>query len=95
MISDEVKRGRRGNRDPTYKELAGVKGKRFIKTHLPLELMPHGALKSNGPKIIYVARNPKDVAVSNYYLHRMVVKSGYKNDFKTFADYFINDQCEL
>lgn len=93
MISDEVRLGRRGKRDPTYMELAKVERKRFIKTHLPLELMPHGALKSNGPKIIYVARNPKDVAVSNYHLHRLDLKSGYKNDFNTFAEYFMNDLC--
>jgi hypothetical protein len=44
--------------------------KRVFFTHLPLELLPKSILE--GPcKVIYVARNPKDNAVSFYHHHRM------------------------
>lgn len=42
-------------------------------------------------KIIYVARNPKDVAVSWYHLNTAIKTQGYHGDFATFWDYFEND----
>lgn len=41
---------------------------RFIKSHLPIHLLPR-QLWSIKPKIVYVARNPKDVAIS--YFHHL------------------------
>lgn len=44
---------------------------RVIKSHLPPYLLPKG-IWSNGAKIIYVIRNPKDMAVSLYHYLRNV-----------------------
>ncbi|XP_069100143.1 sulfotransferase 1 family member D1-like isoform X2 [Pleurodeles waltl] len=41
---------------------------RVLKTHLPVQLVPQSLWKKSC-KIIYVARNPKDVAVSFYKFH--------------------------
>jgi hypothetical protein len=51
---------------------------RIFKSHLPYGNIPKGPCK-----YIYVARNGKDVAVSNYHLHRMYFQYG-----GTFAEFF-------
>ncbi|CAH0548835.1 unnamed protein product [Brassicogethes aeneus] len=51
--------------------------RRFVKTHLPISLLPRDLLKS-GCKIIYVARSPKDMMVSRYYHNRWLFKDGEK-----------------
>ncbi|XP_049944053.1 luciferin sulfotransferase-like [Schistocerca serialis cubense] len=50
--------------------VGGMKSPRLIKCHLPVELLPK-QIWSVKPKIIYVARNAKDVVVSYYYHHRL------------------------
>ena len=42
-------------------------------------------------KIIYVARNPKDVAVSYYHLNRLIKTLDFTGDFTKFWDYFEKD----
>lgn len=74
---------------PNYETLVNKKSPRFIKTHLPFSLMPPSVLKK--AKTIYVARHPKDVAVSWYHLNRLFRNHGYTNDFSQFWDYFEKD----
>ena len=44
---------------------------RFFKTHSPYHMMAGGLPHASPGKHVYVARNPKDVAVSYYYHMRM------------------------
>ncbi|XP_054289995.1 sulfotransferase 1C4 [Macrosteles quadrilineatus] len=72
---------------PGYQILEEMSGPRFIKTHLPFSLLPKNLLQV-GCKVIYVARNPKDVAVSFYHLNRLIRTQGYRGDFPKYWDYF-------
>lgn len=42
-------------------------------------------------QVVYVARNPKDVAVSYYHLHRLMKNLDFKGNFEEFWNYFKND----
>ncbi|KAM9301590.1 sulfotransferase 1 family member D1-like [Gastrophryne carolinensis] len=44
---------------------------RLVKTHVPIQLMPESFWERK-TKVIYIARNAKDVAVSYYFFHTMV-----------------------
>ncbi|XP_076276129.1 sulfotransferase 1E1 [Lasioglossum baleicum] len=74
---------------PGYEVLEKLASPRFIKSHFPLSLLP--GILDTGCKIIYVARNPKDVAVSWYHLNTAIKTQGYAGDFPTFWDYFRNN----
>ncbi|KAG5673429.1 hypothetical protein PVAND_003477 [Polypedilum vanderplanki] len=75
---------------PGYKFFTEMKQQRFIKTHLPFKLLPKSIAEKRA-KVVYVARNPKDVVVSYYHLNKLYRTQGYVNDFQTFFKYFIND----
>ncbi|XP_067213356.1 sulfotransferase 4A1-like [Linepithema humile] len=62
---------------------------RFIKSHLPLELLP--TVVNSDCKIIYVARNPKDVVVSWYHFQKHQEHLQYAGTFEHFCDMFIAD----
>ncbi|XP_018414632.1 PREDICTED: sulfotransferase family cytosolic 1B member 1-like [Nanorana parkeri] len=59
-----------GEIPPGSEILESVPSPRVIKTHLPVSLFPKSLWYQN-VKIIYVARNPKDVAVSFYHFDKM------------------------
>ncbi|CAH0563688.1 unnamed protein product [Brassicogethes aeneus] len=50
-------------------EKTEVPEKRFIKSHLPISLLP--AEMTKVAKIVYTVRNPKDMAVSQYHFAKM------------------------
>lgn len=60
---------------------------RFIKNHFPLSLLPGNLLDT--AKVVYVARDPRDVAVSCYHLTKLL-KNGPEN-FKLFWNLFIKN----
>ena len=45
-------------------------------------------------KVVYVARNPKDVIVSYYHHHKLFKMYGFNGDVDVFADYFLTDQSK-
>ncbi|XP_047512985.1 sulfotransferase 1C4-like [Pieris napi] len=61
---------------------------RFIKTHLPLSLMPRKALEA---KVVYVARDPRDAIVSFYHLVNSMRFANIDGDFKTFWNSVVNN----
>lgn len=79
--------------DPIYQYLADQKTRRFIKTHLPVEMMPRN-IKEVGAKVVYVARNPKDVAVSFYHFQCDDFWS-FQGDFEAYVPYFMNNLSEF
>ncbi|XP_070545111.1 sulfotransferase 4A1-like [Ptychodera flava] len=76
---------------PGLKMLNKMKSPRLIKSHLPIRLLPIG-VRQKQCKVIYVARNPKDVMCSFYDFHRMVRMVNYKGTFNQFFHRFINNK---
>ncbi|XP_041847868.1 sulfotransferase family 5A, member 1 isoform X2 [Melanotaenia boesemani] len=62
---------------------------RFITTHLPHHLLGP-ALQRSKAKVIYVSRNPKDVAVSFYHFHKMAKFLPEVDSFPEFLTRFLN-----
>lgn len=68
---------------------------RLMKTHQPFHAIPKGTSEASRCKYIYVARNPRDVAVSYYNFEiKMAPLTGYSGPFEYFADMFINGKSK-
>ncbi len=78
---------------------------RFIKTHLPVQLLPD-QIWTVKPKLIYIKRNPKAVAVSYFHHNRLLYKyrgsmeeyiAAFVKDVQLFSPYFphIDGYCRL
>uniref|UniRef100_A0A336K1J0 CSON012871 protein n=1 Tax=Culicoides sonorensis TaxID=179676 RepID=A0A336K1J0_CULSO len=63
-----------------------------IKNHLPAGLLPH-KIWTVKPKIIYVARNPKDAAISFYHYYKYVYK--YEGTKEEFLSLFLDGLTEF
>ncbi|NXV96972.1 ST2B1 Sulfotransferase, partial [Calonectris borealis] len=61
---------------------------RLITTHLPARVLAP-ALQQSKAKVIYMARNPKDVAVSFYHFHRLAKFLPDPGSFDTFLTRFL------
>ena len=74
-------------RDPlTYAE--NLPGRRVLKVHMPPEFLPPDLTKRC--KVIYVARDPRDVCVSYFNHYQVMPGHGYVGDFSQFAKLFQN-----
>ncbi|KAI8115272.1 hypothetical protein FF38_13467 [Lucilia cuprina] len=65
---------------------------RFSRSHLPWHLLPKD-LETSKAKIIYTARNPKDLCVSFYHYCKLM--HGLQGTFDEFLDLFINEQTPI
>eukprot|EP00192_Tetraselmis_astigmatica_P020616 CAMPEP_0117677352 /NCGR_PEP_ID=MMETSP0804-20121206/16699_1 /TAXON_ID=1074897 /ORGANISM="Tetraselmis astigmatica, Strain CCMP880" /LENGTH=283 /DNA_ID=CAMNT_0005486629 /DNA_START=430 /DNA_END=1282 /DNA_ORIENTATION=- len=72
--------------------VAAAPGPRYFKTHAHVRHLP-GSLAS-GAKVIYVARNPKDTAVSLFHHAQNKPEFGYDGDFDTFFRIFLAGRAE-
>ncbi|XP_032445526.1 sulfotransferase 4A1 isoform X2 [Xiphophorus hellerii] len=64
---------------------------RLIKSHLPYRFLPT-AMHNGEAKVIYMARNPKDLVVSYYQFHRSLRTMSYRGTFQEFCRRFMNDK---
>ncbi|XP_034553053.1 amine sulfotransferase-like [Notolabrus celidotus] len=60
-------------------------------SHLPSRFMP-AALSTRKGKVIYVARNPKDVLVSYFHFHKVANMLETPKDFNDFFEKFMTDR---
>ncbi|NXJ89543.1 ST2B1 Sulfotransferase, partial [Corythaixoides concolor] len=68
--------------------LQDTAARRLITTHLPARVLAP-ALQQGKAKVIYVARNPKDVAVSFYHFHRLAKFLPDPGSFDAFLTRFL------
>ncbi|XP_077988512.1 sulfotransferase 1B1-like [Glandiceps talaboti] len=68
---------------PAYLNIKTMESPRLIKTHLPKNLLPR-QLHEKRPKIIYLARNPKDLAVSFFHFYKINPFLKTYNAWETF-----------
>jgi len=75
----------------TVESLMNTESPRYFKTHANLQDLPRGQAN---PKVIYVARNPKDVVVS--LLHHALDKPcfNFNGNFSKMLHYFMEGKCE-
>ncbi|XP_049875152.1 sulfotransferase 1A3-like isoform X2 [Pectinophora gossypiella] len=85
---DEKKRLESAMR-PAPEVLASTPSPRFIKSHLPMSLLPEGTLDT--ARVVYVARDPRDVAVSCYHFFKSFKENGLTVPFKDYHELFINN----
>lgn len=65
-------------------------GRRVMKTHLPVNLLPTDLLSLNDHKMIYTVRNPKDAAVSVFHHYKNV--NGYYGSITDMFEGYLNGE---
>uniref|UniRef100_A0A1A9ZSW1 Sulfotransferase domain-containing protein n=1 Tax=Glossina pallidipes TaxID=7398 RepID=A0A1A9ZSW1_GLOPL len=65
---------------------------RFARSHLPWHLLPVD-LENSKAKIVYTARNPKDLCVSFYYYCKLM--HGLQGTFEDFLGLFLNESAPI
>jgi len=74
----------------TFEKIDELPSPRVIKSHLPFYLLPPRLVDTC--KVVYVARNPKDVIVSYFHHHKLFTLQQFTADIEKFADYFMKDE---
>ncbi|KAK9503871.1 hypothetical protein O3M35_010337 [Rhynocoris fuscipes] len=85
----QVLEGIKRRRTPGYVIAQNKKSPRHIKTHLPLSLVSPKLVDTC--KVIYVARNPFDVAVSLYHHNKLRLAHDFQGDFNKYWNFFENN----
>ncbi|KAB7504380.1 Cytosolic sulfotransferase 12 [Armadillidium nasatum] len=69
--------------------LESAEDPRIIKTHLPFSLLSPSLLETC--KVIYMARDPRDVVVSYYHFSKLFNVIDFVGSTSDFVDHFVND----
>ena len=84
------------NSKASQPDITSLPSPRLIKTHLSYEAIPKGVNEETTCKYIYIARNPKDTAVSNYkFLTSLGKNSGLNASWEFYANLFVQGKCKL
>ncbi|XP_043944808.1 sulfotransferase 2A1-like [Protopterus annectens] len=73
------------------KKLEESSSQRLITSHLPIDLFPKSYFQSKA-KVVYTARNPKDIIVSMYYFYQMSVYLEDPHHFQETFDLFLKGE---
>ncbi|XP_039746649.1 luciferin sulfotransferase-like [Pararge aegeria] len=74
----------------TLEQIEEMPSPRFIKSHLPLSLLPPSLLDTT--KVVYIARDPRDVAVSYYKFQQFLNIVPPEKEFKQYWKFFMSNQ---
>ncbi|XP_027286598.1 3-beta-hydroxysteroid sulfotransferase-like [Cricetulus griseus] len=75
----------------SQKLLKGPDRPRLLATHLPIHLFPKSCFTSRA-KIIYIIRNPRDVATSIYHIRKYTPNVKIPKNFEEFLNAFIHGE---
>ena len=76
-------------------DVARLPSPRLIKTHLTYEAIPKGTNEETTSKYIYIARNPKDVAVSGYKFQTSLAEdTGLNAPWEFYANLFVQGKSK-
>ncbi|KAJ6648392.1 Luciferin sulfotransferase [Pseudolycoriella hygida] len=79
------------HKENPFEFISEMKRPRFIKSHLPICFLPK-QLWTVQPKIVYVAREPKDAAISFYHHYYNLYR--YRGSKENFLDLFLSGLVE-
>ena len=77
-------------------DIATMPSPRILKTHLIYDAIPKSAKEDTKCKYIYMARNPKDVAVSYFkFMADLASYNGYNGPWEFFVKLFLEGNGKL
>ncbi|KAI0233195.1 hypothetical protein LSAT2_016535 [Lamellibrachia satsuma] len=78
---------------PGIETIARSTPPRLVKSHLPYDFMPDGVKQGHG-KVVYIARNPRDVCVSFFHFACMRIGFEYQGSFKDLYKTFVSGKAQ-
>ena len=80
-----------------FADIAKVPSPRLMKSHLSYSIIPKGSSDGTKCKYIYIARNPKDVAVSYFHFTVSLASfgNGYNGPWEFFSKLFIDGNGKI
>ncbi|EDV94391.1 luciferin sulfotransferase [Drosophila grimshawi] len=76
----------------TVEQVRNLPRPRYARSHLSWQLLPE-QFETVKPKIVYTARNPKDVCVSYYHYCKLL--HGINGDFEQFVELFLDGHTPI